>query len=174
MAACPGAAESDLASLSASLSLSFPAAPLPSGTSPASSSAVVCLAPDSILAVDLLGSRSEDSEERAGVATGSSVSSMTKAASKTEGSVLAGASDESPERSWLGFLEARARLAGDWFLPLREPDAERRAVEADEEASRWSERALALACSSAIVRSIAPLIPLSRLGGLSAGLALQS
>lgn len=103
------------------------------------------------------------------MAAGSSVSSMTKAASNTEGSVLAGASDESLERSWLGFLEARVRRAGDWFFPVREADAERRAAEAeaDEEASRCSERALALACSSAIVRSMAPLIPLSRLEGVS-------
>ncbi|KAK0725780.1 hypothetical protein B0H67DRAFT_140536 [Lasiosphaeris hirsuta] len=90
-----------------------------------------------------------------GVATlagvpGSSVSSITKAASNTVGSGL----EAAPlVVSSLSFLAARARRAGDW-VPVPLDDRERRAGAEPEGCSCLL--GSCLVCSSAIWRSIAP------------------
>jgi hypothetical protein len=97
----------------------------------------------------------------AGVATldgaaESSISSMTKAASKTAGSGLGAPSPFASRavRSSLAFFVGLGRLAGDWVPAVLE-DRERRGAVVPGVGAGCP--ALCLACSSAMVRSIAPL-----------------
>ena len=131
--------------------------PAVSASSPSLLDVLPCSSPFSLFAVG--GSASPVGGGLGVVARLMSSSSMTKAASKTAGSGFTRVStleEASLETSLLGFL-ARGRLAAEVDAEL-EAEFEAPLAERDRGGLLGSARAFWRACSSAMVRSIAPLI----------------